>query len=91
MIRYTVTYTRRALDALARVWMNAPDRQAITNAGDEIDQDLCIDAPQQGVAVAFRLRQLIVTPLVVEFIVEEEDRKATVLSVRHIGELTNGH
>jgi hypothetical protein len=48
MIRYTVTYTRSALNALASEWFNAPNRSAVTQAGDEIDRQLSLDAHQQG-------------------------------------------
>jgi hypothetical protein len=91
MIRYTVTYARRALGALAQIWLDAPNRQAVTNAGDEIDGVLRIDAQQKGVAVPFGFRQLIVSPLVAEFTAEEDDRIVTVWVIRHIGELANGH
>jgi hypothetical protein len=91
MIRYTVTYTRNSLDALARLWLAAPDRLAITTAGAEIDRELRVDAALRGFNIGRGYRQLIVSPLVVDFSVEEGNRIVTVWSVRHIGELTNGH
>jgi hypothetical protein len=91
MIRYTVTYTRKAMDALARLWLAAPDRRATTVAGDEIDRELRVDAPLKGSDIGRGYRQLIVSPLVADFSVQEEDRVATVWRIHHIGELTNGH
>ena len=77
MTRYTVTYARRALDGLAGFWLNARDRQAVANAGDEIDRVLRVDALQKGFAAQFGFRQLIVSPLIAEFTVNEPDRIVT--------------
>jgi mRNA-degrading endonuclease RelE of RelBE toxin-antitoxin system len=90
MTRYTVTYARHALQELARLWLSAFDRRAITKAGHEVDQMLRDDASQKGSPVGSKYRQLVVGPIVIEFSVEEDDRTVTVWTVRHIGELTNG-
>jgi hypothetical protein len=90
MTRYTVTYVRTAMEALALLWINASDQQAVTRAGDAIDQLLREGAQYQGIPVGPKLRQLIIAPLVVEFTVEEADRMVTIWSVRHVGELSNG-
>jgi hypothetical protein len=86
MIRYTVTYTRGALSRLAREWMNSSDRQAITEAGDEIDRRLLFDAPEKGEAKRDGLRQLVVRPLQVEFSVNDDDRLVTIWSVEVIAD-----
>ena len=52
MTRYTVTYTRDALDALAREWLDALDRRAVTNAGDEIDHNLRSMQPSKAKSYA---------------------------------------
>jgi plasmid stabilization system protein ParE len=90
MTRYTVTYVRDALQDLARLWLGAFDRRAVTEAGDAVDQLLRNDALEKGAPTAAERRQIIVPPLVVEFSVDEEDRIVTIWTVRHIGELTNG-
>ena len=91
MTRYTVTYTPDAFDALARIWLDASNREAVAVAGDEIDRVLAEDATQKGFSSGRGYRQLIVSPLVVDFSVEEGDRMVTIWSLRHVGELTNGH
>jgi hypothetical protein len=48
------------------------------------------DALLKGCNAPLGLGQLIVSPLIAEFTVEEEDRKVTIWSLRHIGELSNG-
>lgn len=90
MIRYTVTATPKAEDDLARLWLRASDRAAISNAANVIDRILRHDAPKQGSEGALGVRQLIVSPLIAEFTVEENDRIVTIWSIRHVGELTNG-
>ncbi|MEX2317415.1 MAG: hypothetical protein WD669_09705 [Pirellulales bacterium] len=90
MIRYTVTFAQAALQALARLWLSASDRQAITEAGDSIDHVLQDDAHTKGQALRVGLRQIILGPIVFEFSVDEDDRRVTIWSARHAGTLTNG-
>jgi hypothetical protein len=90
MTRYTVTYTGKAFDALARLWLAAPDRAAVAMAGDQIDRELRADAPQKGFNIERGFRQLIISPLVADFSVSPDDRIVTVWVIRHVGELANG-
>jgi hypothetical protein len=91
MIRYTVTYSRQAIDDLTCAWLKASDRLAITQAGDDIDQRLRFNAAHHGEPLGGNLRSLTVSPMYIEFTVDDEDRMVTDWTVRHIGELTNGH
>jgi hypothetical protein len=86
MIRFTVTYTREALNALAREWLDSADRGAVTQAGDDIDRQLCFDAPDKGEEVREGLRRLVVHPLQIQFTVEENDRTVTIWTVRAIAD-----
>jgi hypothetical protein len=90
MTRYTVTALPSVEDDLARIWLSAPDRKAVSRASDEIDQILAEDAPLKGEEAGEKLRRLVVPPLVAEFTVEEDDRKVTIWSISHIGRLFNG-
>jgi hypothetical protein len=65
MSLYTVEYTSVAEDQLADVWVQAPDRQAVTAAEAHIHQSLARDPLGQGVAVAEGLHKLTVAPLTV--------------------------
>ena len=40
MTRYTVVWVQSAQDELADLWLNAPDRNAVTTAAHAIDQEL---------------------------------------------------
>ena len=84
MTRYTVVWVRSARDELAELWMNAPNRNAVTNAAQDIDRQLAEDAPIQGVELREGLRSLFATPLNVIFSVREDDRIVEVLRVRSI-------
>ncbi len=78
MIRYTVVWHENAQDELARLWMEASDRRAITAAADVIDKHLSGDAPDRGAVAEGSTRVLIVPPLRVLFFVSELDRIAKV-------------
>lgn len=91
MTRYTVTATRVAEDELAELWLKATDRAAVASAADTIDKMLRDDAVRRGDDTGLGVRQLIVSPLLVEFSVSELDRLVTVWSFRHIRSISNGH
>ena len=80
---YTVLWVPSAMSALADIWMNAPDRLAVTAASNDIDAQLRVDAQRKG--RTFHDRRLFVTrPLAVTFKVDSGDRKVFVLQVGRI-------
>ena len=81
MTRFTVVWHEDARDELARLWMEASDRQAVRSAADAIDRDLAVDASLKGGAIPDGLRQLTVPPLRVLFAVSQADRMVRVLQV----------
>lgn len=84
MTRYTVVWVRSARDELAELWLNAPNRNAVTTAARDVDQQLAQDASIQGVELSEGLRSLFVAPLNAIFSVREDDRIVEVLRVRSI-------
>jgi hypothetical protein len=91
MTRYTVTTPAAVENELARLWINARDRAAVSRAADKLDRELCVDAGQKGRPAYSGLRQLAIGPLIAEFSVNENDRIVTIWSIRHKGTITNGH
>jgi len=81
MTRYTVVWHQGAHDELARLWLDAPDRNAVRQAADAVDRELGTDAAGKGAPVSEDLRRLIVPPLRVLFSVSEADRMVRVLGV----------
>jgi hypothetical protein len=81
MTRYTVTYAESAYGDLAREWHNAPNRQDGTQASFEIERLLQHNALQKGEEVHEGMRRLIVSPLVAQFTVHDDDRIVTVWSL----------
>ena len=79
---YTVAWTRTAQNTLADIWNRASDRQAVTDAADEIDRELRIDADRKGRPFQGQRRLLHVPPLAVVFVVNPGDCMVTVLQVR---------
>ncbi len=84
MIRYTVVWHREGRDELAKIWIDARDRNAISAAADVIDEELLTDALTKGAELSEGLRALLAPPLRVLFAVREEDRLVEVLCVRRL-------
>jgi hypothetical protein len=84
MTRYTVVWHQLALDELADLWVQAPDRGAITQATSAIDHELADDPATKGRRVSERSRELTVPPLHVLFRVQTDDRKVEVFSITSV-------
>ncbi len=78
---YTVRWKRSARDQLAELWMQAPDRNAVTDAANQIDSLLERSPEQQGESRPGGRRILILLPLAVLFRVNEQDKIVAVLKV----------
>jgi hypothetical protein len=79
-----VRWKRSARDRLADLWVEAVDRQAITDAANAVDDRLGRDPLGCGESRDAGRRILIEPPLVVFYRVDEQARKVTVLSVRRL-------
>jgi plasmid stabilization system protein ParE len=82
-MNYRVAWKRTARDMLAEVWLNAPDRNAVTRAANRIDLLLASDPLGHGESRSGGNRVLIVPPLTVYYRVDEAANKVIVLQVRH--------
>ena len=78
---YTVIWRPAALEQLAEFWVSAADRQAITNAADDVDRKLRRDPVDQGESRDQNRRVFYVSPLAVMFEIDDDDRKVHVLDV----------
>ncbi len=81
MTRFTVVWYPFPEDELLRLWLAATDRQAITDAANEIDRQLATAPDTIGNAVRDDLRELVVNPLRVLYQISEPDR---LVKVTHI-------
>ena len=79
---YTVGWKKPARDALADIWLNAPDRGAVSAAANEIDRELRTDAHRKGVVSRRGRRIFGIAPLTVIFRVDPGDCTVIVLKVR---------
>jgi len=82
-MKYTVTYSAFADRQLTDIWIEAPDRKAVSDASSDIDRVLGQRASQIGTPNLDGWRGLVAPPLAITFKVSEEDRLVTVLSVRY--------
>jgi hypothetical protein len=80
-MKYTVIWKPSAEEELARLWVNALDRQAVATAADTMDALLQEDPEAQGESRTGLVRIMIVPPLPVHFTVSEPDRLVSVLEV----------
>jgi len=82
MTRFTAVWVQSALDQLAEIWTESSDRDSVSKAADDIDDELANDAPGKGKELSEGLRSLLAPPLKVIFTVREPDRIAEVLVVK---------
>ncbi|HEV3438798.1 MAG TPA: hypothetical protein VG122_15640 [Gemmata sp.] len=81
-MNYTVTWTPDAEQALAAIWLAAPDRNAITTASHRLDQDLANDPFARGVRRNASVnRTATELPLGIDYEIIEDDKKVRVLRV----------
>ncbi len=80
-MRFLVEWLPDAEDDLAAAWMQAPDRQVVTDAQAVIDRLLARDPLTNGAEVAEGLRKFTVAPLVVYYEVDTGRRHVTVTNV----------
>ena len=78
-MRYTVVWLPAAVQALAAVWLAAPDRNAVTRAVAAVDRVLAASPNAAGVVVFDTVREYTLPPLAVEFEVIDADRRVVVL------------
>lgn len=84
MTRFTVTYSRAALDDLSQLWLEDSQKSQISQAANSIDKLLATDPPQKAIPVDEGLYRLEVDPLLVYFSISEDDRKVTIWYVKKI-------
>ena len=81
MSKYTVVWDDEATEALAQIWLESSNRQEITQAAKEVDDNLTYDSSEKG-SEFLGARMLVVHPIWVVFKVQPEDCVVTVLQVR---------
>ncbi len=80
-MRYTVLWLPGAESELARPWLEEPVRVPIELAANEIDHCLKVDPESAGESREGNRRILFVTPLVVTFKVDQQNR---IVQVREV-------
>jgi hypothetical protein len=83
-MNYTVAWKSSAEQELARLWLNAPNRAAVTAAANRVDVLLGTDPHGQGESRWGATRVLFEGPLAVLFEIDEQDRFVDVLKVWRI-------
>jgi hypothetical protein len=84
-LKWTVDWIPPAENRLAELWCYAPDRNAITQAADEIDRILAIDPENRGVPY-YGGRMLFQPPLAVSYTVDRNRGVVEVIQVDRISQ-----
>jgi hypothetical protein len=86
MKNYTIVWEDSALNDVARLLLEAPDRPAITAAVQRVESYLARNPLDQGTEIAEGLRVVITLPLRVIFSVRPDDRIVEVERVTWLGD-----
>ncbi len=78
---FAVRWRRGPQAALAQIWLRAPDRQAVTDAANEIDRRLRL-YPMSAGSASGAVYHLHVSPLEVTYKVSAKRQRVKVLLVR---------
>ena len=81
---FTVAWRPTAQNKLADIWVQAPDKAAVSRAADKIDADLRVDAHLKGLPYIGPTRIHLEAPLVVVFRVSEPNRIVRILKVWYL-------
>lgn len=81
-MRFTVTWHPTVLNELTEIWLQAPDKAAVTLATHVIDQELA-ENPQTKGENFYGDRIFVADPIAVTFTVNEVDQTVQVLQVWH--------
>jgi hypothetical protein len=81
-MNWTVVYRPSANDELANIWMDALDRQAVSQAANSIEKQLGSDPLLAGESREENMRVIIEPPLAIHYDVVPDDKLVTVWYVR---------
>jgi hypothetical protein len=82
MSLFSVDWPPDILASLADIWLQASDRQAVTNAETHIDRLLSRDLLGQGIHISEGLYRLEVPPLIVTYTVDLTRHHVEISSIR---------
>jgi len=77
---FHVTWTERALDDLAQLWLDAEDRDSLALASNEIDEFLSANPHDPTLEVVSNQGTIMRGPLGVDFWISEERNRVTVFA-----------
>lgn len=81
-MKYTLIWRPGLLAKLASIWLDAPNRDAVERAANEIERRLRVHPQTQGESRDGGTRILSIPPLAVLFEVVEDDRQVVILALR---------
>ncbi len=82
MNRFTAGWRDEALQELAGIWFESPERSAVTAATREVDVELSEEPFDKGWEISEGLFRLDLLPLSVYFVVHQDDCSVEIVKVR---------
>ena len=86
MNRFTVVWTKEAIEQLAGIWLDAADREKIVSIAESVDLELAVDPFWKSSELREGLRALNLPPLRILFSVSLEDRLVEVARITRLPE-----
>ena len=84
MNRFTVVWTKEAIEQLAETWLVAADREKIASVAESIDLELAVDPYWKSLEISEGIRALVLPPLRILFSVSVEDRRVEVARITRV-------
>ncbi len=81
-MNYRVDWSRNAKRQLATIWLNTRIRNSVARAATVLERLLMLDPSHEGIFIKRSIRRRYVTPLLVDFQVDEKNHVVTILRVR---------
>lgn len=81
-MNYRVVWNRTELRALAAIYLHAPDKKAVATSANFIERTLMFDPHGAGKPLGRRYRRLFVTPLTVDYSIDDANQTVTILRVQ---------
>lgn len=80
-MKYTVVWTTTAENTLAEIWLQASDRQMVSDAANDLESELRRDPLRASRPIRSGFREASLQPLIMLINVSEDDRLVAVIGV----------
>jgi hypothetical protein len=83
-MKYAIFSSEQWDEKLARIWLQAPDRDSVAAAMDRIERALRADPDRAGMPQG-EARRIVDGPIAVTFVVSRQDLRVDLVNITHRG------